>query len=190
MPGLDGLAVASRLPRPCHVVFVTAYDQYAVKAFESAAADYLVKPVTRSRLEKTVERVRKRLEAPPELPRIVEALRAELRPEARHLEWLRCSVRDEVELVAVEEVDLFQAADKYTIVLGRRGEWIIRTPLKELEEKLDPARFWRVHRNAIVRVAAVARVKRDFGGQVDLQLHGRERSVPVGRSYRHRFKQM
>jgi DNA-binding LytR/AlgR family response regulator len=191
MPVLGGLEVAGRLSGPRHVVFVTAYDEYAVKAFESAAADYLVKPVSRARLERTVERLRGRLaQAAPDLPRLLEAVRAELRPEPRHLAWLQCSVRDEIELVAVEDVDLFQAADKYTVVLGRRGEWVIRTPLKDLETQLDPARFWRVHRNAIVRLAAVARVRRDFGGHVELHLHGREQPVPVGRSYAHRFKQM
>lgn len=190
MPGPDGLAVAERLARPCHVVFVTAHDDFAVAAFERAAADYLLKPVSRSRLERTVARLRERLGAAPDLPALLASLRAGLGPPARRLEWLQCSVRDEIELVAVDEVDLFRAADKYTVVRGRRGEWIIRTPLKELEEALDPARFWRVHRNAIVRVAAVQRVRRDLGGQLLLQLHGHDEPVPVGRSYQPRFKQM
>jgi len=191
MPGMSGLEVARQLAGSCHVVFVTAYEQYALQAFEHAAVDYLLKPVEESRLAATVERLRAHLSAPPpDLSSVVEALARRLRPTAAHLEWLQVQDRQDVVLLPVEDVDLFQAADKYTLALSGANEWVIRTPLKELEAQLDPARFWRVHRNAIVRVAAVARVRRTLSGQLQIQLRRGDRIVPVSRAYSHLFKTM
>jgi DNA-binding LytR/AlgR family response regulator len=185
------MEVARRLQGRCHVVFVTAHDRYAVEAFESAAADYLLKPVGGERLAVTVERLRSRLAAaPPDLGGLLDALAARLRPAEGHLQWLKVDNRGDVLLVAVEEVSLFQAADKYTLAVTREQEWVIRTPLVELEAQLDPARFWRVHRDAIVRVAAVERASRDERGRLVLRLHGLPRAVAVSRAHAHRFKQM
>ncbi|HSN89624.1 MAG TPA: LytTR family DNA-binding domain-containing protein [Anaeromyxobacteraceae bacterium] len=191
MPGPSGLEVARRLAGRCHVVFVTAFDRYALDAFDSAAADYLLKPVNGDRLGRTVERLRARLASPPaDLGALVEKLAERLRPGAGALEWLQVQERDDVVLVAVDEVDVFQSADKYTVALSGDREWVIRTPLKELEARLDPARFWRVHRSAIVRVAAIARVSRDLGGQLTVHLKASARTVGVSRAHAARFKEM
>jgi len=191
MPGMTGLEVARRLAGRCHLVFVTAFEQYALQAFEHAAVDYLLKPVEDERLAEAVERVRARLSAPPpDLSALLAALAGQ-RPSAEHLEWLQVQDHKDLLLVAVDEVDLFQASEKYTVVLGSAGvEWIIRTTLQELEGQLDPARFWRVHRNAIVRVGAVARVSRSPNGQLLVHLRRGAKAVPVSRAYAHRFKQM
>ena len=190
MPGMTGLEVARRLAGRCHVVFVTAFEQYALQAFEQAAVDYVLKPVEDERLAETVERLRARLLAPPaDLTALLAALSRE-RPAREYLEWLQVQDRKDLVLVAADEVDLFQASEKYTVVLSGPSEWIIRTPLQELEEQLDPARFWRIHRNAIVRVGAVARVSRNASGQLVVHLRRGERTIPVSRAYARRFKQM
>ena len=191
MPGLSGLEVARRLAGRCHVVFVTAYDRFAVQAFESAAVDYLLKPVDRARLAATVARLRARVVSqPPDLGALVERLAERLRPGAGHLQWLQVQQREDVILVPVGEVDVFQSSEKYTLAQSGEREWVIRMPLKELEAQLDPAQFWRVHRSAIVRVAAIARVSRDFGGQLTVHLSGSQRTVAVSRAYVGRFKEM
>lgn len=191
MPGMSGLEVARRLAGRCHVVFVTAYDQYALQAFDSAAVDYLLKPVDGERLAATVERLRARLASrPTDLGALVDQLAERLRPGPAALQWLQVQQREDVVLVAVDEVDVFQSSDKYTLALSGDREWVIRTPLKELETQLDPARFWRVHRSAIVRVAAIARVSRDFGGQLTVHLRDSKRTVAVSRAHAGRFKEM
>ena len=189
MPGMSGLELASRIGTSCHIVFVTAYDQYAVQAFENAAVDYLLKPVSGERLSTTVARLQAHLSHnPPDLSPLIAQLTEQIRPKKQYLQWLQVSQHNDIELVPVDEVDYFQASDKYTLVINRKSERVIRTPLKELEDELDPERFWRIHRNAIVRVAAIARVTRDFGG-LTLQLHHHEKTLPVGRSYTHLFRQ-
>lgn len=190
MPGMTGLEVARRIAGRCHIVFVTAFEQYALQAFEQAAVDYVLKPVEDERLAETVERLRTRLLAPPaDLTDLLAAL-ARQRPAPEYLEWLQVQDRKDLVLVAADEVDLFQSSEKYTVVLAGSSEWIIRTPLQELEEQLDPARFWRVHRNAIVRVGAVARVSRNASGQLVVHLRRGDRTVTVSRAYARRFKQM
>jgi DNA-binding LytR/AlgR family response regulator len=190
MPGMTGLEVARRLAGRCHLVFVTAYEEYAVQAFEQAAVDYLLKPVVEERLAQTVARLKARLSAPPpDLGALLVKL-AQERPACEHLEWLQVQDKKDLLLLAVDEVDLFQASEKYTLVLAGQGEWVIRTPLQELEAQLDPARFWRVHRNAIVRVGAVARVSRSASGQLQVHLRQGGRVVPVSRAYAQRFRQM
>jgi DNA-binding LytR/AlgR family response regulator len=188
MPGLSGLEVARRIAGRCHVVFVTAHEEYAIGAFERAAVDYLLKPVDGERLAATVARLRDRLSAaPPDMAAALEALAKRFRAPAPYLEWLKVQCQQDVVLVAVEEVDLFQASEKYTLAVTRDREWVIRTPLKELEEQLDPARFWRVHRNAIVRVRAIARVSRD-AGQILVHLRHHDRKVAASRAFSHRLR--
>ena len=190
MPGMSGLELATRIGTACHIVFVTAYDQYAVQAFENAAVDYLLKPVSEERLSTTVYRLQARLSKTPlDLSPILAQLTEHIRPKKQFLQWLQVSQHNDIELVPVDEVDYFQASDKYTLVVNRKSERVIRTSLKELEDELDPERFWRIHRNAIVRVASIARVTRDFGG-LTLQLHHHEKTLSVGRSYTHLFRQM
>jgi DNA-binding LytR/AlgR family response regulator len=190
MPGMSGLEVARKLSGQCHLVFVTAFEQYALQAFEHAAVDYLLKPVDDERLVEAVARLRARLAtAPPDLTALLAALAKE-RPAREHLEWLQVQDRKDLVMVPVNEVDLFQSSEKYTVVFSGAQEWIIRSTLQELEGQLDPARFWRVHRNAIVRVGAVARVSRNASGQLVVHLKRGERAIAVSRAYAHRFKLM
>jgi DNA-binding LytR/AlgR family response regulator len=188
MPGLSGLEVAEQVAADCQIAFVTAHDQYAIDAFERAAIDYLLKPVSDERLRKTVERLRKsQVPAPGALSELRDLVR-QLHPAQAYLHWLQVSVRDEVTLLPVTEVDLFQSTDKYTLLANPRGEWLIRTALKDLEPQLDPAQFWRVHRGAIVRVAAIERVVRGVHGQFSVKLTGHARGIAVSRPYAFRFK--
>jgi DNA-binding LytR/AlgR family response regulator len=187
MPGVGGLEVARRIAGRCHVVFVTAYEQYALQAFERAAVDYLLKPVDCERLAATVARLEARLStAPRDLAALLDALGERARPS--YLQWLTVQRRQDVVLVAAEEVELFEASHKYTLAVTRDDEWVIRMTLKDLEAQLDPARFWRVHRNAIVRVGAVASVSRDGAGQMVVHFRDLERRVAVSRAYTHRFR--
>ncbi len=199
MPGLSGLEVARRAAEGVHVVFVTAFDQYAVEAFERAAVDFLLKPVTDERLAQTVQRLRQRLRAPPEgdalrqaldtLSRALPALAGASTAPGR-LAFIRASVGNQVRLIAVEEVCYFQATDKYTSVFTTDGEALIRTSLKELIEQLDPHRFWQVHRGTIVNIAQVAATTRDLSGRIQIRLKARAETIAVSRAFAHRFKQM
>lgn len=191
MPGMTGLELAGRIGAVCHVVFVTAYDQYALQAFENAAVDYLLKPVAQERLCTTVNRLKSRLSsAPPDLTPLLARLAGQMQPRKQYLQWLQVSAQNDIELVPVDEVDFFQAADKYTLAVTSSAERVMRKSLKELEDELDPDSFWRIHRNAIVRVAAIARITRDFRGHLVLHLHQHDRTLAVGRSYSHLFRQM
>jgi DNA-binding LytR/AlgR family response regulator len=199
MPGLSGLDVARDLAG-VHVVFVTAFDQYAVEAFERAAVDYLLKPVSEERLAATVARLKERMAgaAPAIAPEIAEALALLRRhlPAAAHeasgdtLAWIRAAVGAQVRLISVDDVCYFEANDKYTSVFTGDGEALIRTPLKELAAQLDPDRFWQIHRGTIVNVAHVAATIRDVAGRVKVKLKGRPESLAVSRAYAHRFRQM
>jgi DNA-binding LytR/AlgR family response regulator len=187
MPSASGIEAARYIAGRCHVVFVTAHDQYAVQAFESAAVDYLLKPVDTARLAATVARLKACMStAPADLRPLLDALLE--RKRSRFLQWLTMQRGQDVVLVPVEEVDLFEASHKYTLAITRDDEWVIRTPLKDLEVQLDPTRFWRVHRNAIVRVEAVAHVRREETGQFVVQFRHLARRVPVSRAYTHRFR--
>lgn len=199
MPGLSGLEVARRAAEGVHIVFVTAFDQYAVEAFERAAVDFLLKPVTDERLARTVQRLRQRVVQPPAngalrqaleaLTRAIPALASASAAPGR-LAFVRASVGNQVRLIAVDEVCYFQAADKYTSVFTADGESLIRTSLRELIEQLDPDRFWQVHRATIVNIAQVTSTTRDLSGRVQIRLKSRPETLAVSRAFAHRFKQM
>lgn len=196
MPGLSGLEVA-RSADGCHCVFVTAYDQYALEAFERDAIDYLLKPFSEARLQRTVGKLQDKLHSqrPSHNGPLIESLRAALGGIQLHglpprLSWIRAGQGNEVKLIAVDEVCYFHAADKYTTVLTRDGEYLIRTSLKELLEQLDPEQFWQVHRATVVNVRDIAEASRDFSGKVTLSLKSRRETVAVSRAYAHLFKQM
>ncbi len=200
MPGLTGLEVARRSEEGVHIVFVTAYDQYALQAFEHAAVDYLLKPVTDERIAETTRRLRERLQAPAAtaelkntldtLARVLPGLSASTPDAVERLAWIRASVGNQVRLIAVDDVSYFQANDKYTSVFTAEGEALIRTSLRELSDQLDPQRFWQIHRSTIVNVAHVAATTRDLGGRTVIRLKERPETLVVSRAFAHRFRQM
>ena len=188
MPGLSGLQVADQLPTHASVVFVTAYDQYAVQAFERAAVDYLLKPVQSDRLARTIERLKDSATAGSEDLRSL--LNSIIRPESDHLHWLRTGLDDVTELVSVEDVLFFKADQKYTSVVTTEREYVIRMSIKELAERLDPRTFWQIHRGIIVRVDEVVSAQRDLRGRYTLKLRSSEQTLRTSASYGHLFKHM
>ena len=193
MPGLSGVEVArAAIEQGCQVIFTTAYDEYAVRAFEAGAIDYLLKPVRPERLASALKRVRERLATPlvQALPELLSALQQ--RPDERHkaLQWITASIGDTVRFIAIDEVLCFQAQDKLTRVLSAEGEAIIRTPLRELMLGLDPQQFWQVHRSVIVRAAAIDRVRRDELGRYALQLKQHHEQFPVSQAFAQRLRGM
>ena len=196
MPGLSGLEVAKRISGKCIVVFITAYDEFAIEAFESEAIDYLLKPVADDRLAKTIKRLQKQLTASkqpsrdltPTLERLL--LKLENPKEAGYLNWIKARIGDEVRLVAVEDVCYFKAEDKYTLVKTRSSEYLIKISIRQLIAELDPDRFWRIHRSTIINLNWVAGVHRAFGGRLLLKLKDLSETLPVSKTYAHRFKQM
>ena len=189
MPVKDGLEVARAIGDRCHVVFVTAYDEYAVTAFEQGAVDYVLKPVTSDRMTKVVERLKQRLSgAPSDLASVLQQLAA--RDAAGPLRWIRASLGPSMRLIAVDDVVYFQAEDKYTRVVTAEGEALIRKTIKELGSELDPEYFWQVHRATIVNLRAIARVDRDYRDQPSIVLKGRSEALTVSRTFAHLFKSM
>ena len=199
MPGLTGIEVAAALsevsPRT-QVVFVTAYDQYAIDAFEQGAVDYLLKPVARDRLQATVQRLQARVAAGRPDPATLDALlqhlaRRPAEPEAAPpLAWITANSGRETRLIMLDEVAYFRADSKYTVVVTAEGEALLRTPLKELLEALDPRQFRQVHRSTIVNLKAVASVVRDDSGKGTLRLKGRSETLPVSVPFMALFKGM
>lgn len=200
MPGLSGVDAARLIGRRAHLVFVTAYDRYAVQAFEHEAIDYLVKPLEPARLADTVARLKARLAAAPSpaIPEaLLEQLAARLRADAgpQPLRWIHASVGNALRVIPVDEIDFLRSDEKYTLVAwrgdgGKAGEALIRTPLKELVEQLDPARFVQVHRSTVVNRAAISHLTRGENETAQIHLKGRDEVLPVSRSYLHLFRQM
>lgn len=200
MPGKTGLEVAEELaeawPGPAPfplVVFVTAYDEFALAAIDVEAADYVLKPVNDSRLARTVERLRQRLAT--RNGNAMEQLLAQMRmlvpaQPAQRLSIIRALVGNEVRMIPVHEVVYFEALDKYVNVVTAGGEALIRTSLKELLPQLDPQQFWQVHRGTIVNSACVASAVRDEAGKISLGLRNRPEKLRVSPLYAHLFKQM
>lgn len=194
MPGRSGIEVAQGIACATRVVFATAFDQFAVQAFERQALDYLLKPISAQRLAQTVVRLQAAWQAaspPPDLSQLLSLLaRAGAPPISRYLAWIRASRGDTVYQVAVEEVRYFQSDDKYTVVHTAQGEHLIRTPLAELLAQLDPAIFWQVHRGTVVNARCVQSATRDEAGRMVLKLQGHPGGIAVSRVYQSLFKQM
>jgi DNA-binding LytR/AlgR family response regulator len=200
MPALSGVEAARAIGRRAHVVFVTAYDQYAVQAFAHGALDYLVKPVEPARLADTVARLQERLRMPQptaDTEALLERLAAHLRRNAapEPLRWIRASVGSTLRMIPVEEIDFLRADEKYTRIawrgdLGKAGEALIRTPLKELVAQLDAAQFAQVHRSVVVNLRAIAHVTRGENETAHIHLRDRGEVLPVSRGYLHLFRQM
>jgi DNA-binding LytR/AlgR family response regulator len=199
MPGLSGMEVAAKITRACRVVFVTAYAQHAVEAFEREAVDYLLKPVSPERLLQTVSRLKKEMATDPKsghipgistevLDRIIAGFSKRETPQ--YIEYVRVQQGDGIRLIPVDEVIYFKAGDKYTAVVTRQGESLIRKPIKELAEELDPERFYQIHRSTIVNVRFVFRVSRPLTGRGMLRLKDHPESLTVSKRYMHLFRQM
>lgn len=210
MPEMTGVEVAQSLAANrdmrTHVVFVTAFDQYAVQAFEAGAIDYVLKPYTEERLSSTVERLRARLGedneganeskpsggvAPPQdLAAMLASLAASLNPGAEKLRWIKANIGQNLRLIPIEDVLFFQSDEKYTLVATKEFDALIKTPIKELLSGLDADKYWQIHRSIIVNAAAIDAVVRDFRGQAHVKVKGRKEQLTVSRPFSHLFKQM
>ncbi|WLI91719.1 LytTR family DNA-binding domain-containing protein [Massilia sp. R2A-15] len=195
MPGLSGIEAARRLYNRCHIVFVTAYDQYAIDAFEQGAMDYLLKPVTAARLETTCARLRQRLASAPQdigakLAELTAALQTGGAARPAYLRWIQAQVGGSLRMVSTREILFFQSDEKYTRVQTAQAELLIRKTLKELADELDPDEFWRVHRSTLVRVDAIVSVTRDLRGRQMLKVRDFQHELEVSRNHAHLFQQM
>ncbi len=190
MPGATGLEVARQVNGRSRVVFVTAYDEHAVAAFEQGAIDYVLKPISAARLFTTITRLKERLASPaPRLDQVLPAI-APAGGTKNYLRWINASVGQNLRLITVDEIAYFQADSKYTRVVTADGEALIRKPLKDLVDELDPNQFWQIHRSTVVSVASVAGITRDFRGRMLVKLKARNETLPVSDSYTHLFRQM
>lgn len=198
MPEMSGVDVAKCLAANaaphCHVVFVTAFDQYAVAAFEANAVDYVLKPYSDERLLAAVARLQQRLAMVPppvqDLDALVAQLAARLQPAAQTLKWIKASVGTQLRLLAVDDVLFFQSDEKYTLVATRELDTLVRIPIRELLEGLDSGAFWQIHRSTIVNARAIESVSRDFRGQASVKIRGRLENLVVSRPFAHLFRQM
>jgi DNA-binding LytR/AlgR family response regulator len=214
MPGLTGVDAARQIaqlpPREGQddellpeIVFITAYDQYAVEAFEQGVADYVLKPAERERLQLTVERLRRRLDArgrgetAPDAPakplqQLLHQLSARINPGTapQYLTWIQANVGQTIQMIAVDEVLFFVSDEKYTRVQTAQVEALIRKPIKELVDELDPQQFWQIHRSTLVNVKAIAGIARDFRGRQIVSVRGHPEKLEVSRSYAGLFKGM
>ena len=199
LPPPDGADDEALLPE---IVFITAYDQYAVEAFEQGVADYVLKPAERERLALTVQRIRQRLaaradgslDAPPgpHLQALLHQLTARLNPgqAPQHLQWIQATVGPSIQMIPVDEVLFFISDEKYTRVQTAQVEALIRKPIKELVDEVDPRAFWQIHRSTLVAVKAIAGVTRDFRGRQIVSVRGHGEKLEVSRSYAGLFKGM
>ena len=191
MPGCTGLEVAKAASGRCHVVFVTGYDQHAVAAFEHGAVDYVMKPVTATRLSVACARVRERMAVKPaNLDALVAKLSETVTGKRAYLRWINVESGSRVRLVTVEEICYFCADTKYTRLVTTQRDALIRLTLKELLDALDPAEFWQIHRSTIVNVNAIAEVSRDVRGFPILHLKHRPETLAVSQPFAHLFRQM
>jgi len=203
MPGLSGVDAANHIGRRAHLVFVTAYDHYAVQAFAQGALDYLLKPVEQARLADSVSRLKERLRsAGPAinteqlLQQLSEQLATLQRGGGQHetLRWIRAQAGNTLRFIAVDDVDYLRSDAKYTIVAWRDGgtpaEAVVRTPLKELLERLDPEHFAQVHRSVVVNLRAIRQLKRHDNETAEIHLKGRAEVLPVSRHFLPLFRQM
>jgi DNA-binding LytR/AlgR family response regulator len=203
MPGLSGVDAGNQIGRRAHLVFVTAYDHYAVQAFAQGALDYLLKPVEQARLAETVSRLRERLQSSRPAVNTEQLLRqlteqlAKLQSaggKKEALRWIRAQAGKTVRLIAIDDVDYLRSDAKYTIVAwhdgGKAAEAVVRTPLKELLEQLDAGQFVQVHRSVVVNLRAISLVKRHDNETAEIHLKGRNEVLPVSRNYVHLFRQM
>lgn len=187
IPGLNGLEVARHVAESAQIVFVTAYAEHALNAFDAGAADYLVKPLSAARLLQTVKRLKSR-ESRAVAPEVWERLFGKAAAPV-YLKWIKASTGGSVRLVMVKDVQFFTSDGKYTRVVTATGDALIRVPLKSLIEQLDPGQFAQVHRGAIVNLEAIERIDRD-GAAMEIRLKGRSEKLAVSEAFTRQFRQM
>ncbi|MES2075236.1 MAG: LytTR family DNA-binding domain-containing protein [Pseudomonadota bacterium] len=196
MPGKTGMEAAAVIGNKSHIVFVTAYDAYAVEAFERGAVDYVLKPPEQERLQITVDRLKTRLATPSaDMNASVTAMLSQLAekitaPKPSYLQWIQASIGQDLRMIPVEEILFFRSDEKYTCVQTERYEALIRKPVRDLAEELDPALFWQIHRATLVNVNAIEGVTRDIRGRHLVMIKGKPDKLEVSRSFLHLFKQM
>lgn len=195
MPGMSGMQVAAKVRTTCHVVFITAYDHYAIEAFENAAIDFLLKPVTDDRLKQTVDRLKKHLRTdqrdPERFKQLIDAMAEHMESaKKRYLQWIQVLDRDCIQLVPIKHVFYMMACNKYTTVVTKNKEYCIRKPIKEIAMEVDPDQFWQIHRGTIVNVGCISKVSRSLTGRYLLKLKEREETLKVSRTYTYLFKHM
>ena len=195
MPGMDGIEAARAVAGRVHVVFVTAYDRHAVTAFEQGAVDYVLKPADPARVALTCQRLRERMTRPADpmdelLARLSERLGGAAAKPRDYLRWVQASVGPNIRMIPTTDVLFFRAEDKYTRVQTPGFEALIRKPIKELIDELDPEEFWQIHRSTVVRVDAVEQVSRNLRGNQVVHLKGSPEKLEVSRTFTHLFKQM
>ena len=196
MPGMTGIEAARHIGDACHVVFITAYNEYAVDAFEHGAVDYVLKPAEAERLAITVARLKRRLGSKPnDLTELLSKLSARLESDGgpvqrSYLQWIQASVGQQLRLIPTADILFFTSDEKYTRVQTESFEALIRKPIKELIDELDPEQFWQIHRGTIVNAKAIAGVTRDFRGRQLVLIKGQNEKLEVSRNYTHLFKQM
>jgi DNA-binding LytR/AlgR family response regulator len=195
MPGMDGIQAAQALAGKVHVVFVTAHDEYAISAFEHGAVDYLLKPPEPERVALTCQRLRARLKQEPDpmndlLAQLSQRFGAAGPKPREYMRWVQASVGANIRMIPTSDILFFRAEDKYTRVQTQGFEALIRKPIKELIDELDPDEFWQIHRATVVRVDAVEQVSRNLRGHQVVHLKGSDEKLEVSRTFNHLFKQM
>lgn len=191
MPGISGLEVAKRASERSHVVFVTAYDKYAVSAFEQGAVDYVVKPFDAARLADTVRRLKKRVDSTPaNLEGLLRNLAERLGNGREYVRWITTSQGDELRLITIEEICYFRSDNKCTLVVTAETESLIYRSIKELAEALDPSTFWQIHRGTIINIKHISAVSRDFRGRLLVKMKNRPEVLKVSAPHAQQFRQI
>jgi DNA-binding LytR/AlgR family response regulator len=189
MPGVSGLDVAAHVSGRAHVVFISAFDEHALAAFERGAVDYLLKPLSIARMKLTVERLQARLRDPPvDLQGLVTLLRGARTSEPQYLKWLSVPHGSELRIVTAAEVCYLRSDNKYTTVATRNATFLLNSTLKQMKERLDPAMFWQIHRSIIVNVSAIDTLYRSIRGSLEVKLEERSEILPVSAAHAHHFK--
>jgi DNA-binding LytR/AlgR family response regulator len=190
MPGLSGIEVARRASGKAHVVFITAYDRYALEAFEQGALDYILKPIDTGRMKLTITRLQQRLREPPaDLSGLAELLKTVVVGEPSYLRWLTVPHAGELRVVAAADILYLRADNKYTTIATGNATFLLNSSLKEIQSKLDPAMFWQIHRGTVVNVGAIDTIYRSFRGALEVKLKNRSELLPVSAAHAHLFKQ-
>ncbi|MBC3881382.1 response regulator transcription factor [Undibacterium sp. LX40W] len=191
MPGMSGVEVAKKIGTAAHIIFITAYDQYAVQAFNAGAVDYLLKPVEEDRLSLAIDRVKQKMAVPvPDLSEVLKGLGlSHLQPKTEKMKWIKASVGKQIKLIDIDEVLFFQSDTKYTRVVLADYEALIRTPLKDLLDGLDDQKFWQIHRSTVVNTKAIAAAERVDAERMQVLIKGRHEKLMVSRNFTYLFRE-